>query len=113
MQAYTRSMILMRKNTAIVALVVLLSGAAFSQSRPSHYGWKDRASEKFALSNRAKRRLPLAMLPIEGSDNALINVQLTAQFPINLSVQDARGDSVGSCRYTEDRVGGKLLNSMG
>jgi hypothetical protein len=89
----------MRKKTVITALVALLTCAAFSESHPAQYGWKERPTEKFALSNRAKRKLPLELLSIGGSDNAMINVQLTSQFPVNMSVQDARGDSVGSCHY--------------
>lgn len=88
----------MRKKTVITALVAMLSCAAFSESR---YGWKEHPAEKFALSNRAKRKLPLEVLPIAGSDNVFINLQLTSQFPVNFSVQDARGDSVGSCRYAQ------------
>jgi hypothetical protein len=30
----------------------------------------------------------------------MINVQLTSQFPVNMSVQNARGDSIGSCHYS-------------
>jgi hypothetical protein len=94
-------MIFMHRKTAISALVALLGCAAFSQSHPARYGWKERPTEKFALSNRAKRKLPLAILPIGGSDNAMINVQLTSQFPVNVSAQNARGDSTGSCHYAE------------
>jgi hypothetical protein len=86
----------MRKKLVITALVATLSCVAFSESR---YGWKERPTEKFALSNRATRKLPLEIVPIGGSDNAFINLQLTAQFPVNFTVQDARGDSLGSCRY--------------
>lgn len=88
----------MRK-IVITALVAMLSCAAFSQSHPARYGWKEHPTEKFALSNRAKRKLPLETVPYGGGDNALINVQLSSQFPVNISVQDARGDSVGSCHY--------------
>ncbi len=31
----------------------------------------------------------------------MMNLQLSSQFPVNMSVQDARGDSVGSCHYAE------------
>jgi hypothetical protein len=99
--AYTRLMIFMQKKTVITALVVLLSCAAFSQSHPARYGWKERPTEKFALSNRAKRKLPLVLVPIKGSNNAMINVQLTAQFPANISVENARGNRAGSCHYVD------------
>ncbi len=88
----------MRKKMVITALVAMLSCVAFSESQ---YGWKERREEKFSLSNRAKRKLPLELAPIGGSDNAFINLQLTSEFPVNFSVQDARGDSIGSCRYAQ------------
>jgi hypothetical protein len=91
-------MISMQKKLVITALVAVLSCVAFCESR---YGWKERPTEKFALSNRAKRKLPLEVVPIGGSDNAFINLQLTSQYPVNMSVQDARGDSLGSCRYAQ------------
>jgi hypothetical protein len=89
----------MWKKTAITALVALLSCTLFSETHPARYGWKERPTEKFALSNRAKRRLPLELLPIGGTDNAFINLQVNSQFPVNMSVQNARGDSVGNCHY--------------
>jgi len=89
----------MWKKMAITALVAMLGCAAFSQSHPAKYGWKERPSEKFALSNRAKRKLPLEIVPIGGSDNVFINLQLTSQYPVTLSVQNARGDAVGGCRF--------------
>jgi len=91
----------MQKTTAITALVALLSCAAFTESHPARFEWKARATEKFALSNRAKRKLSLEVSPIGQSENAMINLQLASQFPVNMSVQDARGDSIGSCRYTD------------
>ena len=66
----------MRK-IVITALVAMLSCAAFSQSHPARYGWKEHPTEKFALSNRAKRKLPLETVPIGGGENAMINVQLS------------------------------------
>lgn len=91
----------MWKKTAITALMALLSCTAFSESHPARYGWKERPAEKFALSNRAKRKLQLELLPIGSSGNAFINLQLTSRFPVNLSVQNARGDSAGNCRYSD------------
>lgn len=91
----------MQKKLAITALVALLSCAAFAESHAARFDWKERSAEKFALSNRAKRKLPLMIPAIGGSDNAMINVQLTSQFPVNMSVQDARGDSAGSCHYAD------------
>jgi hypothetical protein len=91
----------MRNKAVITALVAMLSCAAAAQSRPARYGWSPRPTEKFALSNRAKRRLPLEIVPAVGSDSVFINLQLTAQFPVNMSVQNARGDSVGNCRYAD------------
>ena len=88
----------MQKKTAITLLIALLSCQAFSESHPK-FGWKERSPEKFELSNRAKRKLPLTVATIGGSDTQVINVQLTAQFPVNMSVQNARGDSVGGCYY--------------
>lgn len=84
----------MRKKLAITVLVALLSGAALAETHPIQYGWKERPPEKFALSNRAKRRLPLEIVPVAGSDNVLLNLQLTAHFPVNLSVQNARGENL-------------------
>jgi hypothetical protein len=100
LRAHARLMMFMHKKTAITALVALLSCAAFSESRPSRFDWKARPTEKFALSNRAKRKLPLAIPPIGASDTAMVNLALTSQFPVTISVQDARGDSVGSCHYS-------------
>ena len=91
---------LMLKKIAITALVAMLSCAALAEAHP-RYGWKDRPSEKFELSNRAKRKLPLQIVPIGSSDNTLINMHLTAQFPVTLSVQNARGDSLGTCYYAQ------------
>jgi hypothetical protein len=91
----------MQKKTAITALAALLSCAAFAESHPARFDWKARPAEKFALSNRAKRKLPLVVSPIGQSENAMVNLQLASQFPVNMSVQDARGDSIGSCRYTD------------
>ena len=90
----------MPKKMTITALVALLSCAAFAES-PVRYDWKARPAERFALSNRAKRRLLLEIPVIGGSDNAIVNLALTSDYPVTLSVQDARGDSVGSCRYTD------------
>jgi hypothetical protein len=67
----------MRKKIVITALVAMLSCVAFSESR---YGWKERPAEKFSLSNRAKRKLPLELVPIGGSENAFINLQLLHGF---------------------------------
>lgn len=91
----------MQKKTVIAALVTLLSCAAFTESRPARFEWKARPSEKFALSNRAKRKLPLVISAVGESDTTMVNLQLTSQFPVTMSVQDARGDSVGSCHYTD------------
>ena len=79
----------MQKKMAITALVALLSCAAFTQSHP-RYDWKARPTEKFALSNRAKRKLPLVISPVGASENAMVNLALNSQFPVNLSVQDAQ-----------------------
>jgi len=94
-------MIFMQKKMAITALVALLSCAAFTESHPTRFDWKARPTEKFALSNRAKRKLPLLIPAIGGSDAAMVNLALTSQFPVTISVQDARGDSVGSCHYAD------------
>ena len=88
----------MQKKTAITLLVALLSCTAFSESHPK-FGWKQRPTDKFELSNRAKRNLPLAVTPIGASETAVINVQLTSQYPVNMSVQNARGESLGGCYY--------------
>ena len=90
----------MQKKIAVTTMVALLSCAAFSSSHPARFEWKARKTEKFTLSNRAKRKLPLLIPAINGNDTALINLAMTSQFPVSLSVQDARGDSVGSCRFT-------------
>jgi hypothetical protein len=90
----------MWRKTAIAALVALLGCAAFSESHPK-YGWRERPTEKFDLSNRAKRKLSLMTSPIGVSDSAMIKLRLTSQFPVKLSVQNARGDSVGDCYYGE------------
>lgn len=89
----------MQKKTAITALVALLSCAAFAGPHPVRYDWKARPAEKFTLSNRAKRKLPLVIPPIGASETAMVNLALTSDFPVTVSVQDARGASVGSCHY--------------
>jgi hypothetical protein len=89
----------MFKKAAITILVAVLSCAAFSESQPK-YGWKERPTEKFELSNRAERKLSLVILPIGASDNAMIDLRMTSEFPVNMSVQNARGDTVNGCRYT-------------
>jgi hypothetical protein len=94
-------MIPMHKTTAIALLAALLSCAAFSQSHPARYGWKERPSEKFALSYGAKRKLPLVIPAVAGSDTAMVNVQLTSQFPVTMAVQNARGDRLGNCHYAD------------
>ena len=76
-----------------------LACVALSQSHPARFDWKERPTEKFELSNRAKRKLPLVIPAMLRGDTAMIEVQLASQFPVNLSVQNARGDSAGSCHY--------------
>jgi hypothetical protein len=87
------------ERTVITALVALLSCAAFSQSHSARFDWKERPTEKFDLSNRAKRKLPLVIPAMLRGDTAMVEVQLTSQFPVNLSVQNTRGDIAGSCHY--------------
>jgi hypothetical protein len=93
----------MQKKLIIPALVAMLGCTAFSQSHPARYGWKERPSEKFALSNQAKRKLPLVIPASGGSDTAIVYVQLqlTSQFPVTMSVQNARGVSIGTCHYAD------------
>lgn len=91
----------MQKKMAITAAFALLYCSAFAQSHPAQFGWQERTTEKFALSNRAKRTFPLAV-PAKGRGaTALVELQLTSQFPANLSVQNARGEGQGSCRHSQ------------
>jgi len=48
-----------------------------------------------------KTKTTIADRAIGSSDNTLINMHLTAQFPVTLSVQNARGDSLGTCYYAQ------------
>lgn len=85
----------------ITLIVSVLCCSAFSQSHPAQFGWKERTTEKFTLSNRAERKFPL-QIPAKGRDPmALVEVQLTAKYPVSLSVQNARRTMAGTCRHLE------------
>lgn len=84
---------------SIAALVAAFCCVALAQSHLAQFGWEEQAKEKFALSNRARRKFPLAVSAAGRNGKALIQVQMTSQYPVNLSVQDARGADLGSCHY--------------
>lgn len=90
----------MRKKVLLVTALALLAGSAFAQSHPAKYGWKATTTEKFPLSNRAKRTFQLTAAPTKGAEkNALFQIQLTSKFPVNILMEDARGKASQYCHY--------------
>ena len=82
------------RNAAVLASITLFCCPVLHQYRFAKFGWHIMANERFVLSNRAARKFPLAA-PAQGrAAAALLGLQVSSQFPVNVSVQETDRKSV-------------------